>query len=231
MLAFPPPLCTPPAPAAHSPAVRRRTSERRWYRAGVATRLCTTLPTRPKPPSPLSARPPAGPASHSPAVRRRTSERRAYRPRAASRIGATHLVRRRTSERRGQGMFVLGPTPRRTAGGVRGCPRAARQRGRQHPNPPARGARGGTFRRRYGARCGAGTVEPVATGTRSPASPVALPTCCKSTTSGRWRRAAATTLPTCVSVARFITDGGTRAAPATAPLQPRRAVGLADMWV
>ena len=133
-----------------------------------------------------------------------------------------------------KGAFVLGPTLRRTAGcRVRGCPRGARRQrsGRQQLNPPARGARGGTFRRRYGARCGGGTVEPVATGTRSPASPVALPTCCKSTTSCRWRRAAVTTLPTCVSVARFITDGGTRAAPATAPLQPRRAVGLADMWV
>ena len=44
-------------------------------------------------------------------------------------------------------------------------------------------------------------------------------------------QAAVTTLPTCVSFAPSITDAGTRAAPATAPLQARRAVGLADMWV
>ena len=57
---------------------------------------------------------------------------------------------------------------------------------------------------------------------------MALPTCCRSTTSCRWRRAAVTTLPTCVSFARSITDAGTRAAPATAPLQPRREGDLAE---
>ena len=39
------------------------------------------------------------------------------------------------------------------------------------------------------------------------------PPCYRSTTSCRWRRAAVTTFPTCVSAARSITGGGTRAAP------------------
>ena len=158
----------PRLPAVRSPRVRLLPAPRHLVLLpAVFPLLLRPPPARLMPALPVLPLP--APAAHSPAVRRRTSERRAYRPRAASRIGATHLVRRRTSERRGQGMFVLGPTPRRTAGGVRGCPRGARQRGRQQLNPPARGARGGTFRRRYGARCGAGTVEPVATRTRSPA--------------------------------------------------------------
>ena len=182
---------TLPAPAAHSPAVRRRTSKRRRYRAAGPIGLRSMPPARLMPAFPPPLRTLPAPAAHLPVVRRRTSSRHRYP--AAGPIGlrstppdwlmlafppplrplpapAPHspAVRRRTKSRRRQGMFVLGPTLRCTAGGVRGRPRAARQGGRQQLNPPARGARGGTFRRRYGARCGGGTVEPAATGIRSP---------------------------------------------------------------
>ena len=56
------------------------------------------------------------------------------------------------------------PLPRPPA-----SPTPAQRCRRQHPHPHARGARGGTSRLPYGARCGGGAVGPAATRTRSPA--------------------------------------------------------------
>ena len=92
------------------------------------------------------------------------------------------------------------------------------------PAPESARARRG---RRHIHSGGGGTVGLAATRTRSPASPVGRPTWCRSTTSCRWRRAALTTWSICVCAAPSITDGGTRAVPATAPHRPRSAVGFA----
>ena len=71
------PVLPLPAPAAHSPAVRRRTSEHRRYPAARPIGLRSSPPARLMPafPSPLPTLP--APATHSPTVRRR-SERRRY---------------------------------------------------------------------------------------------------------------------------------------------------------
>ena len=169
MLAFPPPLRPLPAPAAHSPPVRRRTSERQRYPAAVAIGLRRTPPARLMPafPPPLRTQP----------VQRRTHRRFGAEPASA---GGTRPQGRSDSAARRR--FGAEPThaagrERSFADRHRGAPRGACAADRgghgsaaaSTRNPHARGARGGTFRRRYGARCGGGTVEPAATRTRSPA--------------------------------------------------------------
>ena len=77
MPAFPSPLPTLPAPATHSPTVRRR-SERRRYSATGPIGLRSTPPAWLMLAFPPPLCTPPVPAAHSPAVRRRTSSRHRY---------------------------------------------------------------------------------------------------------------------------------------------------------